>query len=693
MTHQVPQHQDLLANLTEEQYAAVTRPADATLLVDAGAGTGKTRMLAYRTLSIVQQGHPLDSLLLLTFTNKAAAEMLARIAAIFHGPDANPATARPMPTITTFHSLGARLLRTPPIMELANLHLGIDLANATILSEDNQTHAMQEAGRTLLPAGSSHSLEAATATRAIKLLNRTHQDHASIATLLAELAEHPVLPADFRIPRTRDITSLPMPDLLAAYDAYKRRHHLLDYDDLIALPVRLLMHDTGSFPRWRAILVDEYQDTSPLQDRFLELLRNCPAEGTTSPVPLTAVGDPAQLLYAWRGASPDVFLGLPQRTPCEQLSLTRNWRSTQPILDAANAALRLPSTGTPVPGRLTAATSEQRDGCAPVTLHTFPNAYEEADWICRTAQDHVERGGAYSDLGVLARTHLALTTVDHTAQRLSVPANVVSGTRFTSRQEIRDIAAWISLTLNPSDNAACQRALQFPKRGIGEASIKQLASHAASRQISLLEAIPHLIRRRAFRPATAKALDHTLTLHQLLREAAARSARDLLQAVLDDTGLLTAYRADLDSKDPAKVQAAERRLDRIALLFDLAEQHSLPATLAECLAVSDTSPARRDVGFTVSTIHAAKGREWPIVILLALELGLFPRDGDADPAEERRILHVALSRARTALHLTTVRDRNGVASQPSPYLALLRAHVPADSLATVDHQHAPGHYA
>ena len=354
-------------------------------------------------------------------------------------------------------------------------------------------------------------------------------------------------------------------------------------------------------------------------------------------------------------------------------------RPSEPPPPHPRASLRQPpNSATPAP---------------PVTLHTFANAYDEADWICRTAQDHVEQGGAYNELGVLARTHLALTTVDHTAQRLAVPANVVSGTRYTDRQEIRDIAAWINLTVNPSDNAACQRALQNPRRGIGEATVKQLASHAAKRQISLLEAIPHLLRRRAFRPATAEALDQTLTLHQLLREAAARSARHLLQAVLDDTGLLAAYRADLDHKDPAKVQAAERRLDRIALLHDLADQHSLPASLAECLAVTDTAPTRRDAGFTVSTIHAAKGREWPVVILLALEHGLFPRDANADPAEERRILHVALSRARTALHLTTVRDRNGLVSQPSPYLALLRTHVPADSLATVDHQYAPGHPA
>ena len=664
-------HRFLLAGLTDEQAAAVTAPTSDSLLIRAGAGTGKTRTLIARTAWLAASGIPLRNILLITFTNRAAREMIDRLYRIFLDDDAENPEERArhtMPTMGTFHAIAARFLRQNAVeVEEA---LGFSFSERyTIVNEEDARRLIKDAAMELLPAGSNAALTAEDA----ELIQDAMDKHACVdpepdklADLLDLEQDDPVF-VTYRIPRGVAPIRRPASAVIRTYLEYKARNHLLDYNDLIAIAVRTLRANPRLVPRRTAVLCDEYQDTNALQEEFLHQLR-----GPEPLCPVTCVGDDAQLLYAWRGAHIENILELPDRIDCHVAHLTLNFRSPQSILDAANAALAANKQR-----RKTELVAAGGQSGHPVELHVFASAREEADYIVRRISERYRAGASPGDYAVLARTGRALSQIDGGLARAGVPYRVTAGRRFANRAEIRDAAAWISLIINPADNTACERALQRPKRGIGKTSIERIRQTAIDRRQPMIDTLQTVVSRGAIKGRPAAAVRAAHELYRELASYADRQARPdrVLSFLLEKTGLYESITEHIDDPDPDERQAALDRKERFDQLMEIAREHRSIMELAEHLAIADTPPdASTSSTVTLSTVHAAKGCEWSDVHLVALEEGVLPVSMD-DLEEERRILHVACSRAKDRLTLSRCRVRQESEAEPSRFIDEIRPHL------------------
>lgn len=665
----------LLQGLTDQQVESVTAPAGDSLLIQAGPGTGKTSVLIRRASWLATCGIPLERMLICTFTNNAAREIRDRIYRIFLGDDADDPEVRAdvaMPTMGTFHGIAARLLRTHA--NDIDALLGIPITDRyTILNDEDQLKLIKESALELLPPGSHHHLDPEHAKGIQEALDAhacSDPDPDVLADNLDSEHDEPVI-VQYRLKQSilNPITK-PVSAVIRNYTACKRRNRLVDYNDLISLAVLALRRDPHLIPRYEAVLCDEYQDTNLLQEEFLQLLRG------SHHAPLTCVGDDAQLLYTWRGAAIENILGLPDRIDCRVLSLTQNFRSPQPILDVANVTLQAN-----VRQRKTVLQAHPRHvSPAPVVCHVFPHSAAEADWIVDDIRRHLDGGGKPGDCAVLARTQMVLNPIDHRLARLGIPYRVTAGRQFAQRGEIRDAAAWINLLVNPADNAACERALQRPRRGIGKASIEKLRDTAAARRSPMIHVIPNLVQRDAIKGSAARGATEAYKLFLELSELADQRPKPhrLLTVLLERTGLEAAIRQFIDSDDPDERQLAEERKERFDQLVELAHDHTTIIELAEHLAIADTSvDAPTGETVTLSTVHAAKGREWPRVHIPACEEGTLPTAND-NLEEERRILYVAITRAQQRLTLSRCLRRREAPVEPSRFLTEIAATVTVD---------------
>lgn len=611
----------LLDGLDDDQRRAVTH-GEGVLLVAAGAGSGKTRVLTTRIAWLLATGRARPhEIFAVTFTNKAAREMVERVEALLKGPLRGG-------FVGTFHRFALQLLRRHP------REVGLSDRFA-VFDADDQKKLLQQILKTHGVAETELPLRVVRA-RLSAAKNALRDPN--------QLSETARTPAEERLAA-----------IYQAYQEHLRAAEAVDFDDMLRLAVALLeQHDAlrrGLRERFKWLLVDEFQDTNVAQARLVRLL------GGSHPN-LTVVGDEDQSIYRWRGAEVENILRLEETYPhAAVVTLGRNYRSAEPILHAA-AALIAHNTR-----RRPKNLSSQAGSGAPVAVFQALDENDEARFVA----DELEAGAPRS-AAVLYRTNAQSRPFEAELVRRGVPYVVVGGTRFWERAEVKDAVAYLRLVVAPDDALAFRRAIRVPARGVGEVALEQLSRAAADWGVAL----PEAGRRSppALSPRARLALAEFFELINAVRAAPTPAAA--VRRLLNDSGLLNQYRLD-DEED--RVRRAN--LDQLLAAAAEAEERGLdlPGFLDEIALVSDADTSTSQGGIVLSTLHAAKGLEFDTVFLVGFEEGLLPlaRSGEqVDTEEERRLAYVGMTRARRRLYLTwaTLRRTWGqrVETRPSRFL-------------------------
>jgi DNA helicase-2/ATP-dependent DNA helicase PcrA len=610
--------------LNPEQREAVAH-VHGPLLVLAGAGSGKTRVLITRIAVLLDEhGVPPERIFAVTFTNKAAAEMKQRIASLL---DRDPTGL----WIGTFHSLSARLLRR----EAERLGFSRQF---TIFDEDDRVALIR---RLLEERNVPPKLFPARAVQAV----------ISAAKNRMQSAEQ--LGASAGFDRLTQIAAELMDPLAAAL----KRQNAMDFDDLMLHPLTLFREHPDRLAWWRDrfafVLVDEFQDTNRAQ---YELVRLLGAQGN-----VFAVGDDDQSIYGWRGAEvrnmrqfQSDFAG------CRIVRLEENYRSSQLILDAANAAIARNTS------RLGKTLRTRRAGGESVTVLAAADERDEAEWIARELARRSSAGEwPLEEMAILYRTNSQSRALEEALRRFGVAYRVVGAISFYERREVKDLLAYLRVVANPADDEAFVRAVGVPRRGIGEASLETFRASANAWGKPLLETARIADRITGLRPNVREALQRFAALLDDLRARSIESApvlilEELIRALDYETVLLAEGIEGADRwENVRELVAGAAEWSEIVSEDD--GSTPLERFLAEAALVAAADTTEGDAGVTLMTLHTAKGLEWPVVVLAGLEDGLFPlgraMETQEGLEEERRLFYVGLTRAKDKLYLTWARAR------------------------------------
>ncbi|MFL5468179.1 MAG: ATP-dependent helicase [Gemmatimonadaceae bacterium] len=619
-----------LAGLNPAQREAVLH-YEGPMLVLAGAGSGKTRVLTTRIARLIEH-HGVDPsrILAVTFTNKAAGEMRERIARLL-GEEPKGMWSG------TFHAIGARILRS------SAHHVG-RTSSFTIYDEDDSLGVVK---RIMEREG----------------IPQKQWSPKVIASLISDAKNALVPPAEYDS-LAMDPVSRATAKVYRQLDQTLRAANAVSFDDLLVLPVEIFRNDEATLRRYRErfqfILVDEYQDTNRAQFQFIKLLGS--GHGN-----VVVVGDDDQSIYGWRGADIRNILDFEKEfSPARIVRLEDNYRSTPDILRVANAAI---TQNVSRKGKTLRATREAGE---PVTLVAALDERDEADFILEEIKARQNREGrGLSEFAVLYRTNAQSRPLEDALRREVIPYRLVGSVRFYDRREIRDLMAYLKLIANPSDEEAFRRAIAVPKRGIGDASVDVLALRARQDRVSLSEVATREDLQESLRPAARKALADFTRVIAGFRERAKETSVDVLIQELV---------AEIRYVDYLQAEGPESARDRIenvgALISGAAEtviddggevgltplDHFLQRAML--VAGADALDPSADA-VTLMTLHNAKGLEYPVVFLTGLEDGLFPLSQSFDDPpkleEERRLFYVGITRAQEKLYLshTEMRRRNG----------------------------------
>jgi len=643
---------EYMRGLNPEQREAVEH-FEGPLLVLAGAGSGKTRVLTTRIVHLIEEyGVDPASILAVTFTNKAAGEMRERVRRLLGSEPAGM-------WVGTFHAIGARLLRRHAT------RLGWS-PNFSIY-DGEQT--LREIKRVMERLGLSvkrwhpKAVQAAISSAKDKLIDP--EAYASLA---------------------RDAFSRVVADVYPAYQAALREQNAFDFDDLLVKPVELLRTDPEVLrfysSRFQFILVDEYQDTNHAQYKFVELLAR--EHGN-----LMVVGDDDQSIYGWRGADIRNILDFESDFPdARVIRLERNYRSTARILEAANAVI---AENVRRKGKTLRTDAEPGE---PVTLVETADERDEADWIAAEIEARLAADAECTprDFVVLYRTNAQSRALEDSFRHRDLPYQIVGGTRFYERREIMDVLAYLRLISNPKDAGAFDRVVNYPRRGIGDTTKGRLLTWAAEQEIPVLEAAARADECPGIGAAGARALASFAELIVRYRGLAAHlGAGELIAKLIEEIGLIEA----LLEEGPEGEERIEnvRELEAAAFEFDergvreeaeeedgAAGATSLDLFLQKVALVADVDRHDPEAhAVTLMTLHNAKGLEFPFVFIAGLEDGLFPLARAYDEPdtleEERRLFYVGITRARRKLYLTYARSRRrageSMACVPSSFLDAL----------------------
>ena len=615
--------------LNPQQAAAVRHPGG-PLLVLAGAGSGKTRVLTARIAYLIQeQGVAPQRIFAVTFTNKAAGEMRSRVATLL-GADPKGLW------IGTFHSLSARLLRR----EAAALGFG---PNFTIYDQDDSESFIK---RLLEQRGLSPK---ANPPRAIHAVISSAKNHLLLPEELGAQAESPLERA--------------AADIYATLGPALRQANAMDFDDLLLHPLTLFREHPERLAYWQQrfehVLVDEFQDTNAAQYRLVKLLA---AQHTN----LCVVGDDDQAIYGWRGADVRHMLSFQQDFPGATLiKLEQNYRSTQVILDAANGVIAENTR------RLGKTLFTATPGGEPVTLLAAADERDEAEWLAaELVRRSAEADVPYEGMAILYRTNAQSRPLEEAFRFRGIPYRLVGAVSFYERREVKDVLAYLRLIANPADDEAFVRIVNVPRRGIGDASLSQLLRTATQWGRPLLETARAAERIADLRPNVREAFQ---ALARLIDELRARVADADPATALEQVIAAVGYGPYLADEGPEGIERLENVQELIAGAAAWAETavdegdeggatSSIERYLTQAALVTSADQGTGDpTGVTLMTVHMAKGLEWPVVALAGLEDGLFPlARAAAEPGgleEERRLCYVGLTRAREKLYLSWARTR------------------------------------
>lgn len=621
--------ESLLSDLNPAQRQAVTH-IGGPLVVIAGAGSGKTRVLTRRIAYLIEQMQisPYE-ILAITFTNKAASEMRRRLVDLV-GPVAEKMW------VSTFHSACVRILRQ----------------HATALGFKSSFTIYDQADSIRLVGYVARDLD----LDAKRFPPRSLASHISSAK--ADLID-PVQYLDV----ARNIFERKIGEV---YQEYQRRllaASAMDFDDLLNMTVKLF----EEFPevldhyqrRFLHLLVDEYQDTNKVQNRLVALLG---AESRN----VFVVGDSDQSVYGFRGADMTNILEFEKFFPdAETVVLEQNYRSTQTILDAANAVIA--NNFSRLPKNLW--TSEGQG--EPIRLYKAPSDREEAAYVANQIAELTSLENSFSDIAVFYRTNSQSRILEEEFVRRAIPYRVIGGTRFYDRKEIKDLLAYLRLIVNPQDEVSLRRIINVPKRGVGDASLSKVDLYANMSGMHLFDALSHA----ALAGVSGKALSGLNGLLQLLEAArdlvkSETSVPELIRFILNESGYMDELKAE-------KSVEAAGRLENLEEFIRVGEEHiSLQDLLEDVALVSATDEDVPDSTVVMMTLHTAKGLEFPVVFLTGMEDGMFPHQRSlVDPQEleeERRLCYVGITRAMQRLYLTLASQRGqwgeGLSNPPSRFI-------------------------
>ena len=617
----------LLEGLNEAQRAAVTH-GDGPLLILAGAGSGKTRAITHRIAWLVATGRArLDEICAITFTNKAAKEMRERVAGLV--PTAGA-------WISTFHALCARVLRR----EIE----GLVLASGRRYTRDFSIYDTADRN--------------ALIKRIVKDLgyDTTRFRPAQIGSWLSSLKNQARV--EMSEGEVRGVEEELVARVAERYREALETANALDFDDLLLLTLKLFDEQPGVRDayahRFKHVLVDEYQDTNRVQ--YLLTRHLCSAHGN-----LAVCGDPDQSIYAWRGADISNILDFERDFPgAVTVKLEQNYRSTQSILDAAHAVIRNNQSR-----KDKELWTEGEQGEPPLVLDCGDED-EEADQIALRIQAVKRDGYAYNDVAIFYRVNFMQRALERGLRFAGIPYRVAGGVEFYQRKEIKDLVSYLKLIVNPADDAALERVLNVPPRGIGDKSVEVLNGWATDRRVPLSRAVASTEARSAVRGRAKKSLEAVAQLLERLGDFAGRPASDALRAVIEETDYSGFLASSSDENAETRQENVDELLANAEAFDDDQPDEGLRGFLEEVALVSDVdglAGANEGGAVTLMTLHSAKGLEFPVVFLPGLEEELFPHfralmdGGDAGIEEERRLMYVGLTRARERLFLSHARTR------------------------------------
>jgi len=633
-----------LEGLNEAQKRAVLA-TDGPVLVLAGAGSGKTRVLTTRVYHLIRKGVSAHQVLAVTFTNKAAREMRERVRTMLG--DETPSKS---PFIATFHGLGRELL------ESYGKAIGVQRF-FSVYDRDDSEKAI------------------AAALKALDVGTKEFSPRAVLARISRAKGEGMRANEFYEKYARSGFGNRIIAEAWLRYEKTLKDEKSLDFDDLIALPVRLLEEHPDirarAQERWRYIHIDEYQDTNELQEKLAGLL----AEKHKN---LFVVGDGDQSIYGWRGAKMENILNFEKKYPeAQTILLAHNYRSTKNLVDAANTVIEKNKN------RKEKYSTTQNPAGEAILVHIARNAEDEARWIAERIQFLMRDGHRPEHIAILFRTNFQSRALEEGFLRAGVPYRLL-GTRFFARREVKDALAWMRLAMDPTREADMIRAAQSPPRGIGKVLIGKLAQH----QIRFGAGLAAGQRGELRAGELAKVEQFERVIDELARAAVALVPSEFVKLVVEKSGMRRVMLDEGSEEDRERFENVEE-LASVAARHDATPgKESIAAFLAEAALASDQDemdhPSRdsgqggEKRGVTLMTVHAAKGLEFDTVFVSGMEEGLFPHQGmgnetDRDEEEERRLFYVAMTRAKKRLVLTLARVRkiygSDYASEPSSFLA------------------------
>ena len=590
------------------------------VLILAGAGSGKTRTLTYRVANLLEHGVKAWHILALTFTNKAAREMRERIERLA-GADAGEAW------IGTFHSICCRILRRD--IE----KLGYE-RSFTIYDDDDQQRVIKAVLKELD-------------------IDEKFLPPKAVSADISDAKNRLLSPDEWLQKRGGDYRSQKTHDVMTRYEQRLRAANALDFDDLLVKTLQLFVEHPPVLEyyqgRFQYVHVDEYQDTNYAQYQLVRLI-------TRESRNLCVVGDDDQSIYGWRGADIRNILDFEKDFPdATVIKLEQNYRSTANILDAANQIIAHNE------GRKEKELWTEDGEGEKITLYAAADERDEAAWICQRIRQ-LQRGGTpYGSIAILYRMHALSRVLEETLMRAGIPYHVYGGTRFYDRREVRDVLAYLRLIQNPADDISLSRIINVPKRAIGDSTVEQLTQYARQNDMSLYAAVaapPDTLASRARKSVN----DFSSLIVSLLLAKETLPLSELVQKVIDDSGLIAQYQKEENEENQARIENIREFMGAVTEFEQKSEDKSLFAFLENVALVTELDNQDSAPSFvTMMTLHSAKGLEYDAVFMSGMEEGIFPSaramQEDNRVEEERRLCYVGVTRARKLLHLSYARRR------------------------------------
>ncbi|WP_137685936.1 DNA helicase PcrA [Staphylococcus sp. J] len=613
----------LVKNMNAEQSEAV-RTTEGPLLIMAGAGSGKTRVLTHRIAYLLDEKDVSPyNILAITFTNKAAKEMKARVEQLV-GEEAQ------VIWMSTFHSMCVRILRRDAD------RIGIE-RNFTIIDPTDQKSVIKDVLKN-------------------ENIDSKRFEPRMFIGAISNLKNELKTPEDAQ-KEANDYHSQMVATVYKGYQRKLSRNEALDFDDLIMTTINLFERVPEALEyyqnKFQYIHVDEYQDTNKAQYTLIKLLANKFKN-------LCVVGDSDQSIYGWRGADIQNILSFEEDYPdAKTIFLEQNYRSTKTILNAANEVIKNNTERKPK-GLWTANTGGDK-----INYYEATTERDEAEYVVREIMKHQRNGKKYSDMAILYRTNAQSRVLEETFMKSNIPYTMVGGQKFYDRKEIKDLLSYLRVIANSNDDISLQRIINVPKRGVGPSSVEKIQTYAVQNNISMFDALGEVDFIGLSKKVTQECIAFYEMIQNLIKEQEFLEISEIVEEVLVKSG----YRDMLDREQTLESRSRLENLDEfMSVPKDYEEntpleEQSLINFLTDLSLVADIDEADTESGVTLMTMHSAKGLEFPIVFIMGMEESLFPHiraiksDDDHEMEEERRICYVAITRAEETLYITNATTR------------------------------------